>query len=79
VPHAARKRPDFFTSGGIQLNHYYCMSRADLSKKIERGPVNFASADDYRKRVLGNVREIERATETDLTAVEFIDKSLVRR
>jgi hypothetical protein len=73
VPHAARKSPDFFTSGGIQLNHYHCMSKADLQAKLARGPVNFASAESYRTRVLSTVAEIERATEQDLTAVRFLD------
>ena len=72
VPHSARKRPDFFTSQGIQLNHYYCMSKADLQAKITRGAVNFASAESYRARVLAKVAEIERATETDVAAIDFL-------
>lgn len=72
VPHRARKGADFFTSEGIQLNHYHCMSKADLQAKLARGAVNFASAESYRQRVLSTVAEIERATEPDLAAVDFL-------
>ena len=71
VPHSERKHPAFFTSEGIQLNHYYCLSRADLQSKIDRGPVNFATASAYRERVMSKVHEIERSTESDLRALQF--------
>lgn len=71
-----RKEPGFFTSEGIQLNHYYCLSEEEMWEKINRGAANFASADEYKKRVLSKVAEMESLTEADDCAVRFLDSRL---
>lgn len=72
VSHSERKKGTFFTSEGIQLNHYYCQSKSEMKEKIERGAVSFASHKVYRDRVISKVQEIERATVSDRCAVEFM-------
>jgi hypothetical protein len=69
--HEDRRSPNFFTSHGIQLNHYYCLSKNDLRQKIERGAASFADPDTYRRRVLKKVNEIHENLETDTSAQDF--------
>jgi hypothetical protein len=70
--HEDRRNSNFFTSSGIQLNHYYCLSKNDLRQKIDRGAASFADRDTYRKRVLNKVDEIHVDLETDTSALDFL-------
>lgn len=79
VPHHRRKSDSFFTSEGIQLNHYYCLSEAEMWNKINRGAASFASHQTYRERVLTKVKEIERDTEEDLCAILFLERAEARK
>ncbi len=62
----------FLTSEGIQLNHYYTRSRAELMEKIERGGPNERSYAANRARMLRHAEAIERETVEDRTAIDFL-------
>lgn len=69
-----RKRLDFFSSSPLQLNHYYLLSKNELKEKLDRGPINFGSRDDYRKRVIQKIAEIEANPVEDRKAVEYFNQ-----
>jgi len=68
----ARKQAEFFATENIQLNHYYALSRHDAETKMARGPVANASQSGYAARVQSKITEIERATTTDRTAIDYL-------
>lgn len=70
-----RKKPNFFVSNPLQLNHYYLLSKAELEDKLNRGPVNFGTSDNYRKRVIKKVAEIEKDPVEDRKAVAYFDQA----
>ena len=71
-----RKDASFFTSRGIQLNHYYCLSEDEMAAKIDRGAASFASAEVYAQRVLTKVSAIEADVVYDDCAKVFIENGL---
>lgn len=75
VPNESRKTQDYFTSENLQLNHYFCLSRQETREKIERGSATFETPEQHRERITKFVAEIERDTETDLHAIEFLDRA----
>ena len=74
-----RRSFGFLTSEGIQLNHYFTRSRAELLQKIERGSANDRSYEINRGRILGRVEAIERETVEDRKAIEFLARARSRR
>lgn len=68
----ARRSLDYLTSEGIQLNHYYSRSRAELQEKIDRGSANERGYELNRKRILWHAEAIERETVEDRTAIDFL-------
>ena len=69
-----RKRPDFFTSSSLQLNHYYLLSKTELEQKLDRGPINFGNRKDYRNRVIQKIAEIEANPVEDHKAVAYFNQ-----
>ncbi len=69
-----RRSHDFLTSEGIQLNHYFTRSRAELNEKIERGGSNEWDNERNRARILRHAEAIERQTVEDRKALEFLAK-----
>ncbi len=74
VRNTARRSADFFCSEGIQLNHYYTLSRQEFERKMSRGAVSYATTNKYARRLQARRAEIERATEPDRCAVDFLDR-----
>lgn len=70
-----RRRPAFYSSDHLQLNHYYTRSAAELEAKINRGPNLRAKATAYRRKVMRTVAQIERAVVPDDTALRFLERA----
>ena len=64
----ARLSDEIVISKGLQLNHYYTKSHAEMEAKIEKGSVSGSSKDRRRRKVLEKLELIENATVMDDTA-----------
>lgn len=68
----SRKRPEFYSSEFIQLNHYYARSEEELKEKIDRGWSFDKSSEKYRHKVLSTIRYIEDNVVEDRRMVDFV-------
>lgn len=73
-----RKKPDFYSSENLQLNHYYSKSEEELKAKLARGPVSPATRQQYEERVMIAVQNIEADQVEDLAMVAFLDRRGIR-
>lgn len=73
-----RRQLSYLTSEGIQLNHYFTRSRADLQAKIDRGGADVRSFETNRRRILWHLEAIERETVEDRRALEFLARATAR-
>lgn len=71
-PLKARRQPHFYAAEHLQLNHYYTRSAAELEQKINRGPNLEAKRQDYRRKVMRTVAQIETHTVEDTRALNFL-------
>ena len=69
-----RKRPEFYSSKFLQLNHYYSKSDEELQAKLSRGPASPASRQRYEYRVTTAVESIESEVIDDRAMVDFLDR-----
>jgi hypothetical protein len=69
-----RKRPEFYSSDFLQLNHYYGKSKEELEQKLARGPASPASRQRYEERVRIAVTNIELETVRDLAIIDLVEK-----
>ncbi len=67
-----RDRPGFYAAGGIQLNHYYTRSDAELRAKIACGPILTTPAADHLRRVMRKVAAIEAEEVEDRRAIDWL-------
>jgi len=67
-----RREPDFFTTDGLQLNHYYLMSREELQRKLHRGGVSGVENDRRIAAVTEKAAMIEAAPVKDTAAPDFL-------
>ena len=72
--HSTRLSSEFVVSQGMQLNHYYTKSHAEMNAKIEKGSVSGSSKERRRRKVLEKLNLIEQTTVTDQTAVDFLKR-----
>lgn len=72
-----RKKPEFYSSKFIQLNHYYTKSEEELHLKLARGPASPASRERYNKRVLSAVRNIMSNEVEDSEMLRFIQDNQI--
>lgn len=69
-----RKRPEFYSAGNLQLNHYYSKSEEELRAKLARGPASPGPRSRYEERVLIAVENIESDQIEDRAMIEFVDR-----
>ena len=67
-----RNRPEFYSAGHVQLNHYYTRSEEELAAKIERGPNLRAKNEAYEGKVRRTVTNIEADEVEDLSALDYL-------
>lgn len=69
-----RKSSDFYSTAHLQLNHYYSRSTQDLHEKIALGNILPFNQTKHTKRVMRNVKNIEKDEIDDFAAIEFLQR-----
>jgi Glycosyltransferase family 92 len=73
-----RKRPAFYSSENLQLNHYYTKSIEEFEQKIQRGPASPGTRDRYESRVRSVLNSIEVDVVEDRQIIEFLDRNNIQ-
>ena len=77
-PLGKRKSPDFYSSGYLQLNHYYTRSEEEFARKIERGGVSPTPREKRKTRLSLALENIERDQVEDLFAINFLERNAIQ-
>lgn len=70
-----RKRPDFYSSAFLQLNHYYSKSEEEFAAKLARGAIYSLSRNHIPDRMTTTIRHIELSQVEDSAMVDFIERN----
>ncbi|BCJ91164.1 hypothetical protein IZ6_18990 [Terrihabitans soli] len=73
-----RKSPAFYSSGALQLNHYYSKSKEELEAKLARGPASPASRLRYETRVRTAMASIESDMVEDGQMIAFLNRNGIK-
>jgi hypothetical protein len=72
-----RKKPSFYSSECLQLNHYYSKSQKELEAKLSRGPASPASRQRYELRVRTAMESIDSDVVEDTHMIGFLDRTRI--
>lgn len=74
----ARDRHDFTTNAGLQLNHYYLRSRAEMAAKISGPAVSGAENGKRKIAILKKAAQIEDQPLCDVSAKTFLQRRAIQ-